>query len=53
MRADELINSLVLYCPEGGERISRERATELVSQLEPDSNGLIDYATFVDMMMQS
>ena len=33
--------------------VSRERAAELVSQLEPDSNGLIDYAMFVDMMMQS
>lgn len=53
VRAEDLVSALVMYAPEGGERISRERAAELVSQLEPDSNGLIDYAMFVDMMMQS
>ncbi len=54
VRADELIAALVTYGPIGKDapdRLSAERAAELVSQLEPDSNGLIDYATFVDMMM--
>jgi calmodulin len=65
VRADELIAALVTYGPLGkagdgsldgaaassAVRLTAERAAELVSQLEPDSNGLIDYASFVDMMM--
>lgn len=35
----------------GSEKLTDEAAQELVSQLEPDSHGLINYQEYVEMMM--
>ena len=35
----------------GADKLTREQAMELVSQLEPDSNGMINYVEYVNMMM--
>ncbi len=48
IKADALIKSLTSY---GTEKLTEEQAQELVSQLEPDVNGLINYSDYVDMMM--
>lgn len=34
------------------EKLTDERAKELVSQLETDANGYANYAEFINMMMQ-
>ncbi len=48
IRAEALMRSLTSY---GTEKLTEEQAQELVSQLEPDVNGLINYSDYVDMMM--
>jgi len=48
IKVDTLIKSLTTY---GTEKLTDEQAQELVSQLEPDVNGMINYAEYVDMMM--
>lgn len=48
IKVDTLIKSLTTY---GTEKLSEDQAQELVSQLEPDVNGLINYSEYVDMMM--
>ena len=50
IKVDTLIKSLTSY---GTEKLTEEQAIELVSQLEPDVNGLINYNEYVDMMMHS
>jgi calmodulin len=35
----------------GSEKLTKDQAAELVSQLEPDQNGLINYVEYVNMMM--
>ena len=37
----------------GTEKLSLTDAQELLSQIEPDENGLINYVEFVNMMTQS
>jgi len=38
-------------CTYGTEKLTKEQAMELVSQLEPDARGLINYEEYVNMMM--
>eukprot|EP01138_Halocafeteria_seosinensis_P013509 gb/GECG01013797.1/.p1 GENE.gb/GECG01013797.1/~~gb/GECG01013797.1/.p1 ORF type:complete len:134 (+),score=28.54 gb/GECG01013797.1/:1-402(+) len=46
--AEDLVAALTSY---GDEKLSQEEARDLVNQLEPDTNGMINYADYVDMMM--
>lgn len=48
IKQSDLIKALTTY---GSTRLTDEQAKELVSQLEPDSSGLIAYAEFVSIMM--
>jgi len=50
VKADVLVRSLCTY---GSEKLTEEQAHDLVSQLEADSNGLINYVEYVNMMMSS
>ena len=44
----DLVDSLMRY---GDKKLTKEQAQELISQLEPDGNGLVNYADFVNMML--
>ncbi|EGZ10266.1 hypothetical protein PHYSODRAFT_521567 [Phytophthora sojae] len=46
--ADKLLIALTTY---GADRISPDQAQELISQLEPDQHGNINYIEYVNMMM--
>jgi calmodulin len=48
IKIDTLLKSLTTY---GTEKLTDAQAQELVNQLEPDQNGLINYHEYVDMMM--
>mmetsp|Transcript_2775 Transcript_2775/g.2933 ORF Transcript_2775/g.2933 Transcript_2775/m.2933 type:complete len:153 (+) Transcript_2775:74-532(+) len=48
VKADVLIRSLCIY---GGGKFTEEQAHDLVSQLATDSNGMINYIDYVNMMM--
>jgi calmodulin len=48
IKVDTLIKSLTTY---GTEKLTEDQAQELVSQLEPDANGMINYSEYIDMMM--
>lgn len=48
VRAETIIKALTVY---GKEKMTEEQAAELVSQLEIDSNGLVNYNDYVNMMM--
>lgn len=48
--AAALIKALCTY---GVEKLSPEQAMELVSQLEVDANGYINFNDYVNMMMSS
>jgi Ca2+-binding EF-hand superfamily protein len=48
--ATALIKALCTY---GAEKLSPEQAMELVSQLEVDANGYINFNDYVNMMMSS
>jgi calmodulin len=50
VRAEGLIKALSTY---GKEKLTEEQAADLVSQLEVDANGLINYDDYVHMMMSS
>jgi len=50
VRAETLIRALTTY---GVEKLTPEQADDLVSQLEVDNNGLINYSEYVSMMMSS
>mmetsp|Transcript_25575 Transcript_25575/g.42680 ORF Transcript_25575/g.42680 Transcript_25575/m.42680 type:complete len:151 (+) Transcript_25575:52-504(+) len=50
IKAEALIKALCTY---GSEKLSEDQAHELVSQLEVDPNGLINYNEYVNMMMSS
>lgn len=50
VRADALIKALCTY---GEEKLSMDQAKDLVGQLEVDSNGMINYADYVAMMMSA
>ncbi|KAG6960020.1 hypothetical protein JG688_00009813 [Phytophthora aleatoria] len=48
IKADKLLIALTTY---GADRISPDQAQELISQLEPDQHGNINYVEYVNMMM--
>ena len=48
IQADKLLTALTTY---GADKISQEQAAELISQMEPDQNGNINYVEYVNMMM--
>ena len=48
IKIDTLISALTTY---GTEKLNQEQAMELVSQLEPDVNGMVNFVEYVDMMM--
>jgi len=50
IKADALIKTLCTY---GVDKLTEEQAQDLVSQLETDSNGLINYSEYINMMMTS
>ena len=50
IKVDELKAALCQYSKD---KISPEQAIELISQLEPDSNGVINYVEYVNMMMST
>lgn len=50
IKADALIKALITY---GTDKLTESQAQDLVSQLEVDSNGLINYSEYVQMMMSS
>ena len=48
VRVSDLVRALQTYC---SEKLTTQQLHELVSQLEPDSHGLVNYAEYVGMMM--
>eukprot|EP01038_Epipyxis_sp_PR26KG_P009991 gene9991-13443_t len=50
IKPDQLVKALCTY---GTEKLSIDQAQELVSQLEVDSNGHINYVDYINMMMTS
>ncbi|CEG49623.1 calmodulin-like protein [Plasmopara halstedii] len=48
IKADKLLVALTTY---GADCISSDQAQELISQLEPDQHGNINYVEYVNMMM--
>jgi len=50
VRTDNLVRSL---CTFGVERLTEDQAQELVAQLEADSNGMINYVDYINMMMNN
>ena len=48
IKVDALLQALTTY---GSAKLTMDQAQELVSQLEPDQNGLINYQDYVHMMM--
>ena len=50
VKADALVKALCTY---GTEKLTEEQAHDLVSQLEADPSGLINYVEYVNMMMSS
>lgn len=48
VKVDALIRALTT---DGTDKLTEEQAHDLVGQLEPDRNGLVNYAEYVDMMM--
>lgn len=49
VEAEVLIKAMSTYGREN--KLSRQQARELVSQLEVDENGLVNYKAFVDMIL--
>ncbi len=50
IKAEALVKALCTY---GSEKLNESQAKDLVSQLETDANGYINYADYVNMMMTS
>ena len=50
IKAESLVKALCTY---GVEKLTEAQAKDLVSQLETDINGFINYAEYVNMMMTS
>jgi calmodulin len=48
IRVADLLAAITTYCTD---KLTAEQAQELIAQLEPDSNGLIAYAAYTDVMM--
>ena len=50
IKAEALVKALCTY---GLEKLNEAQAKDLVSQLETDANGYINYSDYVNMMMTS
>lgn len=50
IKADALVKALCTY---GVEKLTEAQAKDLVSQLETDANGHINYNDYISMMMSS
>lgn len=50
VKAETLVKALCTY---GAEKLTEDQAKDLVSQLESDSNGMINFVDYVNMMMSS
>lgn len=50
IKAEALVKALCTY---GVEKLNEAQAKDLVSQLETDANGYINYVDYVNMMMTS
>lgn len=50
IKASSLVKALLTY---GVEKLTEDQAQDLVSQLEVDANGMINYVDYVNMMMSS
>ena len=50
IKVESLIKALCTY---GVEKLTEDQARELVSQLEVDANGMVNFADYVNMMMSS
>lgn len=48
IKVEDLLNALTSY---GSTKLSSDQAHELISQLEPDAAGNINYVDYVNMMM--
>lgn len=54
VKVSELVQALRLYGGGAGvEKLSDEKIAELVSQMEPDVSGLVNYSEFVTMMLDN
>ncbi|KAG5181620.1 hypothetical protein JKP88DRAFT_257924 [Tribonema minus] len=50
IKMESLVRALTTY---GTEKLTEEQARELVSQLEPDHNGMVNYVEYVNIMMSA
>jgi calmodulin len=50
IKVENLVKALVTY---GSEKLTEAQAKELVSQLETDANGWVNYVDYVNIMMTS
>jgi calmodulin len=50
IKVEALIKALCTY---GTEKLSEAQAKELISQLEADANGMVNFVDYVNMMMTS
>lgn len=48
IKVDVLIRALTM---DGTDKLTEDQAHDLVSQLEPDGDGMINYVEYVDLMM--
>ncbi len=48
IRVTDLVRDLKTYCTE---KLTEQQIAELISQLEADSDGLVNYADYVSLMM--
>jgi calmodulin len=55
VKVQDLITALLTYGAgiSEDEKLTEDRVAELVSQMEPDSSGLVNYVDFVSMMLDS
>lgn len=47
IKIDSVMKALTTY---GSEQLSEEQAHDLVSQLEPDHNGMVNYVEYINMV---
>jgi calmodulin len=48
IKTENLVKALCTY---GTEKLTEQQAKELIGQLEPDSNGCVNFVDYVNMMM--
>lgn len=47
IKIDSVMKALITY---GSEQLTEEQAHDLVSQLEPDHNGMVNYVEYINMV---